>query len=89
VVRFWDELKKYRPVRAALEGINAVSCGMLMAAAYLLFEPLENNFFNIMAIIGTYALLQFSRIPSPFIIVLGVIAGIGYQWVAKLFGMGI
>ncbi|MFC4871475.1 chromate efflux transporter [Negadavirga shengliensis] len=89
VVRFWDELKKYRPVRAALEGINAVSCGMLMAAAYLLFEPLENNFFNIMAIIGTYALLQFSRIPSPFIIVLGVIAGIGYQWVVKWIGLGI
>lgn len=89
VVRFWDELKKYRPVRAALEGINAVSCGMLMAAAYLLFEPLENNFFNILAIIGTYALLQFSRIPSPFIIVLGVIAGIGYQWVVKWIGLGI
>ena len=85
VIRFWDELKKYRPVRAALEGINAVSCGMLIAAAYLLFEPLENNFFNIMAIIGTFFLLQYSKIPSPLIIVLGVIAGIGFQLISKFF----
>ncbi|WP_114748070.1 chromate efflux transporter [Pleomorphovibrio marinus] len=86
VIRFWDGLKKYRPVRAALEGINAVSCGMLMAAAYLLFEPLESSLFNILAIITTYAFLRFSKIPSPLIIVIGVIAGIGYQWVANLVG---
>ncbi|WP_162343650.1 chromate efflux transporter [Cyclobacterium salsum] len=86
VIRFWDELKKYRPVRAALEGINAVSCGMLIAAAYLLFEPLENNLFNIMAIIGTYALLQFTKIPSPLIILMGLAAGISYQWILKSFG---
>lgn len=83
VIRFWDELKKYRPVRAALEGINAVSCGMLMAAAYLLFEPMDSNLFNILAIIGTYLLLQFSRIPSPLIIVIGVAAGISYHWVIR------
>ncbi len=85
VIRFWDELKKYRPVRAALEGINAVSCGMLIAAAYLLFEPLENNLFNIIAIIGTYFLLQFTKIPSPLIIVFGVLAGIGFQLITKFF----
>jgi chromate transporter len=85
VIKFWDELKKYRPVRAALEGINAVSCGMLIAAAYLLFEPLENNLFNIIAIIGTYFLLQFTKIPSPLIIVFGVLAGIGFQLITKFF----
>ncbi len=84
VIRFWDELKKYRPVRAALEGINAVSCGMLIAAAYLLFEPLENNLINIIAIIGTFFLLQYSKIPSPLIIVLGVVAGIAFQFVSRL-----
>lgn len=86
VVRFWDALKKYRRVRAALEGINAVSCGMLIAAAYLLFEPMESNLFNIVAIIGTYALLQFTKIPSPLIVVLGVAAGISYQWLEKVMG---
>ncbi len=87
VIRFWDGLKKYRPVRAALEGINAVSCGMLMAAAYLLFEPLESNFFNISAIIITYALLRFSKVPSPLIIIIGLFAGISYQWLAKWYGL--
>ena len=80
VIRFWDQLKKYRPVRAALEGINAVSCGMLIAAAYLLFEPLDANAFNILAIISTYLLLQFTKLSSPLIIAMGVLAGIGYNW---------
>ncbi|UZD21901.1 chromate efflux transporter [Algoriphagus halophytocola] len=79
VIRFWDQLKKYRPVRAALEGINAVSCGMLIAAAYLLFEPLEANGLNIVLILGTYALLQFTKISSPAIIAGGVILGIAYN----------
>ncbi|WP_137401891.1 chromate efflux transporter [Echinicola rosea] len=79
VIRFWDELKKYRPVRAALEGINAVSCGMLIAAAYLLFEPMPANFFNIAAIAITYFLLQFTKIPSPIIIIGGILVGLGYQ----------
>ncbi|AFL83203.1 chromate transporter, chromate ion transporter family [Belliella baltica DSM 15883] len=79
VIRFWDQLKKYRPVRAALEGVNAVSCGMLIAAAYLLFEPLDANLFNVLAILGTYLLLNFTKLSSPLIIIIGVVAGIGYN----------
>ncbi len=79
VIRFWDQLKKYRPVRAALEGINAVSCGMLIAAAYLLFEPLEANGLNIFFILATYSLLQFTKISSPMIIAGGVVLGILYN----------
>jgi chromate transporter len=79
VIRFWDQLKKYRPVRAALEGINAVSCGMLISAAYLLFEPLEANGINIFFILGTYMLLQFTKISSPAIIAGGIILGIIYN----------
>ncbi|GAB3658642.1 chromate transporter [Echinicola sediminis] len=85
VIRFWDELKKYRPVRAALEGINAVSCGMLIAAAYLLFEPMPANVFNITAIIGTYLLLLLTKIPSPLIIIGGIIIGLAYQFILVNF----
>ncbi|GAB2625038.1 chromate efflux transporter [Belliella aquatica] len=81
VIRFWDQLKKYRPVRAALEGVNAVSCGMLIAAAYLLFEPLDANLFNVLAILGTYLLLNFTNLSSPIIIIIGLLAGIGYNLV--------
>lgn len=76
VIRFWDQLKLYRPVRAALEGINAVSCGMLIAAAYLLFEPLEPNLLNIFFILGTYSLLQFTKVSSPIIVAVGILLGI-------------
>lgn len=79
VIRFWDRLKVYRPVRAALEGINAVSCGMLIAAAYLLFEPLEANGMNIFFILATYSMLQFTKISSPVIIAGGVCLGIVYN----------
>lgn len=82
VIRFWDQLKLYRPVRAALEGINAVSCGLLIAAAYLLFEPLEANLIHIFFILGTYSVLQFSKISSPIIIVAGIALGI----LANYFG---
>lgn len=80
VIRFWDQMKKHRPVRAALEGVNAVSCGMLIAAAFLLFEPLDANLFNIAAILGTYLLLQFTKLSSPLIIGIGLLAGVVYQW---------
>lgn len=76
VIRFWDQLKLYRPVRAALEGVNAVSCGMLIAAAYLLFEPLEANAIHIIFILGTYFLLQFTKVSSPIIILAGIVLGI-------------
>ena len=79
VIRFWDQLKLYRPVRAALEGINAVSCGMLIAAAYLLFEPLDPNTLNIVFILGTYTLLQFTKVSSPLIVAVGILLGILVQ----------
>ncbi|MGY6560148.1 MAG: chromate efflux transporter [Nitritalea sp.] len=76
VIRFWDQLKKYRPVRAALEGINAVSSGMLIAAAFLLFAPMEANALNLLAIIASYCLLQFTKLNSPSIIAIGILAGL-------------
>ncbi|MFC3878949.1 chromate efflux transporter [Algoriphagus namhaensis] len=84
VIRFWDQLKTYRPVRAALEGINATSCGMLIAAAYLLFEPMEANAINILMILGTYAILQFTKISSPAIIAGGIVLGIIVNYVSTI-----
>ncbi len=75
VIRFWDQLKKYRIVRASLEGINAASAGMVIAATFLLFQPLEPDFINMAMIISTFLLLMFTKIPSPFIILVGLIAG--------------
>ena len=75
VIKFWDQLKKYRIVRASIEGINAASSGMVIAAAFLMFQPLEPDFLNMGMIIATFLLLMFTKIPPPFIILAGLIAG--------------
>ena len=75
VIKFWDQLKKYRIVRASLEGINAASSGMVIAATFLLFQPLEPDFINMAMIISTFLVLMFTKIPPPFIILVGLIAG--------------
>jgi len=76
ITRFWEDLKKYRIVRASLDGINAASSGMIAAAALLLFQPLEIDIFNISVVIITFCLLSFTKIPFPFIILSGLLAGI-------------
>src|SRR5690606_32626533 len=76
VIRFWDSLKKYRVVRASIEGLTAASCGLVAAAAVILFQPLDNTFMNFAFTIGTFALLTFTRIPAPVIIVLGFLLGL-------------
>ncbi|HEX8040656.1 MAG TPA: chromate transporter [Chryseosolibacter sp.] len=75
VMRFWDGLKRYRPVRASLEGITAAAAGLVAAAAIILFQPLENTLLNFGVTIVTFCLLVFTRIPAPFIIVGGLILG--------------
>lgn len=76
VIRFWDSLKKYRPVRASLEGITAAAAGLVAASAIILFQPLENTFLNFGVTIATFALLVFTRVPSPLIIVGGLALGL-------------
>lgn len=75
VIRFWDSLKKYRVVRASLEGIHAASAGMVAAAAFILFEPIENSVLNVSVVIGTFLLLTYTKVPPPFIILAGLLAG--------------
>ncbi len=76
VYRFWDGLKRYRIVRASLEGITAASSGMVVAAAILLFTPLPLNWYNPTIVIGTFALLQFTKLQRPFIIIGGLLLGL-------------
>ncbi|ARS37155.1 chromate efflux transporter [Pontibacter actiniarum] len=75
VIRFWDELKKYRVVRASLEGISAVSSGMVVAAAILLYHPIENTVLNFGIVAATFCLLMFTKIPPPLLILTGLLLG--------------
>ncbi len=76
LIRFWDSLKKFRVVRASLEGISAASAGLVTAAAIFLFQPLDNTFVTYAFTLGTFALLNFTRIPAGLIIVLGLLLGL-------------
>lgn len=75
VIRFWNSLKQYRPVKASLEGINAASAGLVIGAAILLFEPIQNTPVNIGLILLTFGLLLLTRVPSVVIILAGLLLG--------------
>lgn len=71
----WHNLKKYAAVYRSLEGINAVVVGIMIASTFYimkdisLIEAKTVSFINIGVIIGTFVLLQFTRIPPPLIVI--------------------
>lgn len=71
----WHNLKKYAAVYRSLEGINAVVVGIMIAATlYLMkdFPLLEfklGSFLNAVVIASTFTLLQFTKLPPPFIVI--------------------
>lgn len=75
VIKFWDELKQFRIVRASLDGINATSSGLICAAVFMLFMPLKGDSINYLITITTFILLKFTRIPAPFLILIGLLCG--------------
>jgi chromate transporter len=75
VIRFWEGLKRYRPIKASLEGISAVSAGLVFAAALILLKPVSDDLISIGILIGTMLLLLYTKIPAPFIILAGLVAG--------------
>ncbi len=70
----WNNLKKYAVVYRSLEGINAVVVGIMIASTFYimkdisLIEAKTVSFVNIIVILGTFLLLNFTRIASPLIV---------------------
>ena len=75
MIRVWEGLKKYRPIRASLEGIHAANAGLVAAAAIVLFQPLENTITNYGFTVGTFCLMAFTKLPSWAIIGFGLLLG--------------
>ena len=75
-IRFWEHLKKYRPIRAALEGIHAVGLGLLISAALTLFSPLQLDWENYVVALLTLCILYFTRINASLIIFMGILLGV-------------
>jgi chromate transporter len=74
----WNQMKSFSPVRNAIDGINATSAGLVIASAFLLFQPVEVNEINMLVLLGTLFLLLSTRIPYPVIVILCVLLGLFY-----------
>jgi chromate transporter len=76
----WSNLKKYATVYRALEGINAVVVGIMVASCFYMMKDLTpgSNLmlsFEIAVGILTFILLQYSRLPSPVIVMICLLLG--------------
>lgn len=77
----WHNLQRYVIVYRALEGINAVVVGIMVAGTIYMMRDISVigfrtvSMINIAVIAGTWLLLNFSKIPSPFIVLLCLLLG--------------
>lgn len=76
----WNNLKKYAIVYRALEGINAVVVGIIIASALYMMKDLWQNSWQdigigLGVIGGTWALLSLTRLPSPVIVLIWLALG--------------
>lgn len=76
IVPFWEDLKKITRIKRSLSGINAVAVGFMCAALILLIKPIGINYVSIGIIIITFLILNFTKIKTPYIILVGVLAGV-------------
>jgi chromate transporter len=72
----WNQMKDFSPVKKAIDGINATSAGLVIASAYLLFEPVQINEMNMLVLLGTLFILLTTKIPNPVIVILCIFAGL-------------
>ena len=75
VYPIWAQVKNYSPIKNAIEGINATSAGLVLASAYLLFEPIQVNEPNMLVLLGTLFLLLTTKMPSPLVVILCIAVG--------------
>lgn len=76
IVPFWEDLKKITRIKRSLSGINAVAVGFMIAAFILLASQVGLNFTSIAIMICTFLVLNFTKIKTPYIILVGVLAGV-------------
>jgi chromate transporter len=77
----WHNLKKYAVVYRALEGINAVVVGIMVASTLYMMKDISLTEFktisalNIGVIVGTWLTLSYTRIPSPIVVLICLFLG--------------
>ncbi|MGB3005945.1 MAG: chromate transporter [Chitinophagaceae bacterium] len=77
----WNNLKKYAAVYRSLEGINAVVIGIMIASTFYIMKDISLSEFNKLSIVnvgvilGTFLLLNFTRIAAPLIVIACLLLG--------------
>jgi len=76
----WHNLKKYAAVYRALEGINAVVVGIIIAATFYMMKDVDISnwkiiLLNAFVVIGTWAILTYGKLPSPVIVLICLLMG--------------
>jgi chromate transporter len=76
IVPFWEDLKKIARIRNSLSGISAVAVGFMATALILLIRPFGLNWLAYGLMAGSFALLYFTKIKTPVVIIIGVVLGL-------------
>jgi chromate transporter len=76
IVPFWEDLKKITRIKNSLSGINAVAVGFMATAFILLARPLGTDWLAYALMAGTFILLYFTKIKTPFVIIIGIVLGL-------------
>lgn len=75
----WGQLKKYRGIRASLDGLHATSCGLTIAAAISLFEPMAVDWQPVLTVVITLLILFYTKVPSYLLIIAGLLLGLFFS----------
>jgi chromate transporter len=76
IVPFWEDLKKITRIKNSLSGINSVAVGFMATAFILLTKPFFGDWLAYGLMIGTFALLYFTKIKTPVVIIIGIVLGL-------------
>jgi chromate transporter len=76
----WHNMKKYATVYRALEGINAVVVGIIVAATFYMMKDADVSdlkiiLLNIFVVVGTWAFLTYAKLPSAIIVIICLAMG--------------
>ncbi|MDO4814799.1 MAG: chromate efflux transporter [Gemella sp.] len=75
VYPIWEDLKKIKAIRIALNGVTAVAGGMIVATALLFFNKLTMDLSNSFILFATIAAVFSKKIPAPLIVIVVLVLG--------------
>jgi chromate transporter len=77
VLPFWSDLQKLPKLFSIMKGVNAIVVGMLIAVFYNpLFLKTILNVFDFYQALVAFLLLQFWKVPIPFVLLILIISGL-------------